>query len=358
MRIFNNKRHSLIALAVVAGAIMVPAIGAIAGYGPNRPTFTMANPAPYNTFNSITDNPVVGDERPFLTVRDATAATNTYADTIAVSDNQELVLRVYFHNNAGSNLNLVAHNTRVKLALPPAAGTSQESIAYISADNANPTVVTDTANFTGTQPFTLEYEAGSARLRTNALNDVALSDSIVTSSGAPIGYSAVNGDVPGCLEFSGWVTVKVRVHVQPTVVPPSCNLLNLTANPGRKVDANVTYTATGGATLKTVTFDWGDGSTPLVTTNTSASYTFAKDGTYTVKSTLLFNVGGTDQSTFCTRQVTFTTPPVTPPTVNPPVVSVGKSLPNTGPGSVAAIFAGVSAIAGAGHYFVTRRVRQ
>ncbi|MEK7561959.1 MAG: hypothetical protein AAB541_03810 [Patescibacteria group bacterium] len=49
------------------------------------------------------------------------------------------------------------------------------------------------------------------------------------------------------------------------------------------------------------------------------------------------------------------TKPTTKPVVT--VASSTKALPDTGPGDVAAIFAGVSAIAGAGHYFVTRRLR-
>jgi len=52
-------------------------------------------------------------------------------------------------------------------------------------------------------------------------------------------------------------------------------------------------------------------------------------------------------------------PPPTPPTPTPTPIPttpvVGKSLPDTGPGSIAAIFAGVSALAGAGHYIVARR---
>lgn len=353
----------------------------LAGWTPDRTTFTWQNPASYITFNSITDNPVVGDERAFYTVRDAAASTSTYADSISVSNNQELVLRIYFHNNAGANLGLVAHNTRVKINLPQNTATSLMSIASISADNANPGTVTDTVGFTGSQPFSLEYEPGTAILRTNALNDVQLSDSIVTGSGAQIGYNAVNGDVPGCAEFSGWVALRVRVHVQPQVIPAySCNLLNVAVLPNRKVNASVDYTATGGAVLNSVTFDWGDGSTPLLTSSPSASHTYTQDGTYTIWSTLAFNVGGAVQYDYCSNQVSFATPPpppstppvtpppakpappTTPPTYPPSPPSyppttpqVGKTLPNTGTGSLAALFAGVSTFAGVSHYFVTRR---
>jgi hypothetical protein len=351
MRKFGLKR-SLIGLALVAGIALVPAVTSLAGFSPaDRPTFTWDNTASYVTFNSITNNPSVGDERPFLSGK-VNSAPGNVVDNIHVNDNDEVVLRVYLHNNAASNLNLVSTNTRVKILLPKAASAATYAAGYITSDNANPRVVADTVDFNGDRPFTVEYLPGTAYL-TNKIftSGTLISDSVVSDSGALVGYNALDGRVPGCFEYSGYVTIRVRVHMQPQVVPAySCNLLNLTVNPGRKVDANVTYTATNGATLKTVTFDWGDGTAPLLTSSTAASHTFAKDGNYTVKSTLVFSVNGVDQSTFCTKPVSFNTPPTTPPVV-------GKPLPNTGPGSTVAIFAGVSAIAGAAHYFVTRRVR-
>ena len=52
------------AVAVIAAAIIVPA--AVLAWGPDRPTFTIEQPANYVTFNSITNNPVHGDERNFV----------------------------------------------------------------------------------------------------------------------------------------------------------------------------------------------------------------------------------------------------------------------------------------------------
>lgn len=377
MRIFKLKPKNLTTWLMLVAIALIPAAKVLAGPSPSRPTFTWAVPASYITFNSITDNPYVGDERTFLDAKDL--ATGVYHDSNAVTDNEELMLAVYFHNNAAANLNLVAHNTKVRFALPSGAGTSQQVIGFISADNANPGTVSDTTDFTSSQPFTLEYETGSARLRTNALNDVALNDSIVTGSGAQIGYNAINGDIPGCSEYSGWVTIKVRVHVQaPAPVPAySCDLLNVTALPNRRVDTSVVYTAINGATLNSVSIDWGDLSAPSVSSSsTTASHTYPRDGMYGILATLNFNVSGAIQTDYCWALVTITTPgaptpPATPPPtpppaahVTPPVTKVvatpGKgasTLPNTGPGSIAGLFAGVSAFAGTAHYFVTRKFR-
>lgn len=40
------------------------------GYGPDRKLFSMTQPAPYPTLNSIVDNPNYGDERGFITVEE------------------------------------------------------------------------------------------------------------------------------------------------------------------------------------------------------------------------------------------------------------------------------------------------
>lgn len=220
MRTFNLKK-ALVTLTAVAGLVLVPvSTHAASDWGPtNRATFTMANPATYVTFNSITDNTqAVGDERHFYTANQTGVAN--YTHSLAVTDNEEVTLRIYYHNDAAANLNLVAMNSTVKMTLPTTASTDQSSVAYISATNANPTSVWDTIHLTASKPFTVEYEAGSAKLYNKVFNGASLSDSIVTT-GAPIGYNEIDGKVPGCLNFSGYVTIKVRVHIPTTPPPPT-----------------------------------------------------------------------------------------------------------------------------------------
>ena len=69
-----KRRLTVAGLAAVAVAAIVP-FASSSAYGPERKTFTMKEPAGYPTFNSITDNPGVGDERNFVRVREV--GTNT-----------------------------------------------------------------------------------------------------------------------------------------------------------------------------------------------------------------------------------------------------------------------------------------
>ncbi|MBI4034579.1 PKD domain-containing protein [Candidatus Saccharibacteria bacterium] len=349
MRLFASKRNKLLALALVVGLALVPAVRVAAGWGPDRPTFTWAAPANYITFNSITNNPVVGDERPFLAGKVATNPGNV-VDNINVNDNDVVSLRVFYHNNAREDLNLVATNTRVKIFLPTIPATRTWATSFIVADNATPRAVSDTVDFSGARPFTLEYMPGTAQLWNNIFRGAALSDDIVTNTGALIGFDSINGRVPGCERFSGYVTIKVKVNMPGALTPAyACDLLNVDARDNRRVDANVDFTATGGAIFKNVNFAWGDGQSTL-TSKTSAKHQYAKDGNYNIHATLTFDVGGTDKTATCSASVSFKQ--------NKPVVKeVTKvtTLPNTGAGGIVGLFAGASGLAGLGHYFVTRR---
>src|ERR1700682_1722309 len=104
-RVFQRLPKKLLASLVVAGAIIGVSVAAHAWF-PNRPTFTVANPAPYVTFNSITDNPNYGDERTFFDTKNSTdTSSGGFVNNAKVQDGETLLLRTYVHNNAASNLN-------------------------------------------------------------------------------------------------------------------------------------------------------------------------------------------------------------------------------------------------------------
>jgi len=219
MNIFKSLKSasSLVAVAaVVLGGSA--AVYAAATFGPSRPTFTWASPANYITFNSITDNPTWGDERQLLKVRNATQGSGSNATATQVTDNEDVLMTVYFHNDAESGLNLVATNTTVKFNLPSGPATTVTPTAYITADNATPHQVYASADLTSSTPFTVTYEAGSAKLYTNYVSGVSVSDNVV-NGGALVGSRGTDGNVPGCAQFSGYVTILVKVHVPTTPTP-------------------------------------------------------------------------------------------------------------------------------------------
>ncbi len=205
------------AFSVVAAAVLVPA--ALFAWGPDRPTFTVANPANYVTFNSITDNPNYGDERNFITVRNP--ATGNFTDNLTVEPGKEYEVRILVHNDANANLNLKAVNTQLKAVVSTATGKTSAITSYLSADNAQPQKIYDDVSFKSDKDFNLAYVAGSARAYNNGYaaggQGKTLSDSLVTSAGVKLGYAAEgDGIIPGCFEYINYVYFKVKPQFAPT----------------------------------------------------------------------------------------------------------------------------------------------
>jgi uncharacterized repeat protein (TIGR01451 family) len=416
-----------IGFALALAVIGASAASAYAWY-PNRQTFTVQNPAPYPTFDSITNNPNYGDERTFF---DAKNATNTnsggYADDNTVTDGETVLMRMYVHNNAASNLNAsgqgIAHNTRVRVYVPTATAKNLRSNAYISSSNATPQQVSDSTDLHASQPFSLSYVPGSAVTYNNAHpKGMALSDSIVSSNGAPIGYQQTDGNVPGCFQYVNIVTIKVKVHMN---VPeykvnkevrfkgqgPSDWTKSLVAKNGKTVQWSLEFTDNGNTELKQVNLvdnvpkglNVVPGSVVLYNGNYPNGYTFPASAVQNNGRQINLNIGdylplsNADQAKgqvsaqviFATKidepecgshtltNKVYATPqgygaiwstakvkvnnakcqtPTTPTTPSKPnKPNKPTQLPNTGPGAVAGLFAGVSGLGTAGSYIYRRR---
>jgi hypothetical protein len=143
----------------------------------------------------------------------------------------------------------------------------------------------------------------------------------------------------------------------PPAAPASaeCTSLGLQKVSDRTYTATVMDTTSGGATLQSITYDFGDGTTIPPTTDTSLTHTYQQDGTFTVTAKLAFNTpSGTTASTTsaqtissnCQAMITVSTPPAAPP----------KVLANTGAGNVVGLFTGTTLLSGLGYRaYVLRR---
>lgn len=248
---------------IVSFALTILAIpAAVLAYGPERPTFTRENPAPYVTFNSITNDQTYGDERNFYRVRDV-ATNNPYRDDVNLAPGKEYEALIYFHNNAHPSLNAsgegIAQNAYARAALPAVVKKGQskvESNAFVGASNANPSVVHDYIQFENQTAgdIALRYVAGTTKIFSKgAIDGQSLGDSaLFSANGAPLGYDSLNGRVPGCDEFSGYITFRF-VAVQPNFTFAKDVRLSgtkdwqdkMTANKGATVEYELSYTNTG-----------------------------------------------------------------------------------------------------------------
>lgn len=210
--------------SVAAATLVAMPLTAYAGFFPaDRQTYTCVNGnqcagADHVVFDSFVNNPVVGDERPFFA---GSLNGANVQDRIKVKDGDVIVLRAYVHNNADPNkigvTAATAHNVKIKVLIPSAKQSDQNLVAFISASNANPGTINDTMSLYGDNAFTLNYVSGSAVFthKPDGQNEVSekLNDTIV-------GNGTYLGDIHGCFQYSGYVTMKVKVSMPGTPVTP------------------------------------------------------------------------------------------------------------------------------------------
>lgn len=264
----TTKLHSLYQAVPkrVAGVLAVSVITVAAGatalaWGPDRPTYTTKNPADHVTFNSITDNPEYGDERNFVRIKDASSPSSAYSDDTKVEPGKDYEVYVYYHNNASKTLNDAAHgqkgiakDAKLRMAMPGGlkAGERTGITGYISASNAAPGEVYDNSYMTATTDVALRYIPGSATITSGgAINGQKLPDSLF-STGALLGYDSLNGVIPGCNEYAGYVKFKFRADapnftIKKQVSPAGANKWQdkIVAKVGDKIDYLISYQNTG-----------------------------------------------------------------------------------------------------------------
>ncbi len=225
------KKWKNISLAGAAVAMMVLSqvvAPAAMAWGPERPTYTMNNPASKATFNSITDNAAVGDERDF--VRIVEKGTNgTYTSDLTIEAEKEYEVFIYFHNDASQTFNDAAHNyvgvaqnTRVSSSFPTSleAGEVGKVFGRITSTSTDPEAVWDEAYVRTKEALTLHYVSGSAKIYNRwQANGSVLSQNLFTDTGTFIGMNQLNGVVPGCDIYSGQVVYTIQTHAVKTDEP-------------------------------------------------------------------------------------------------------------------------------------------
>ena len=220
----NSLKIALgVATAVAgAGAVTLPSVvGAWGDNGGGRPSYTIdqINKGELGdkiVFNSIS-NSTIGDEKNFVGARDASTGNNGAANVwngndITVEDGKYYLVRIYAHNNSPKGYEAVAKDTAVSFQIPKTSGKSVEVNGFITSSNATPSKYWDYVKFNSNVNFHLEYVKGSALLENNGIGangGIKLSDSVVGNY-AKIGYSALNGEVPGCYQYANYVTIKVK----------------------------------------------------------------------------------------------------------------------------------------------------
>lgn len=399
----NQKSAAL--LIAVAAVVIIPSLAM--AWGPDRATFTQENPADYVTFNSITNNPKWGDERNFMRIRDV-ASGETFRDTANLEAGKKYEVIVLYHNNAKTSLNAsgagVAQNAFAKSEIPAlvrSGNTDTKAMSYVGASNANPTSVYDHISFSNktTSDIALRYIDGTAKITSNgAVNGQAISKDMFSANGVKIGYDALNGTLPGCDQYSGYITYQLVADAPSFSFAKDVRIAgskdwqdSITAPKGAKVEYRLSYANTGTTEQKDVVMkdvlpkglNYVNGQTDVINPSSPNGKRVGDGingdginiGSYAAKSNAFLYLFATVDAEPCTvltntasvettngnRQDTAKVTvegdcktPVTPTTPTGPT-----ALPTTGPAEVVAGLIGVAAITiGVVYYFKSRRELQ
>lgn len=279
----KDKKQSKKKIFVSALALMVA--GGIAAndmasaWGPERDTYTNANPAPQAVFNSITDNAAVQDERDFVRIVEVRndGKKNEYVNELSIRGGYDYEVYIYYHNDASASYNTVeenykgvARNVKVSAAFPESLGAGERGQvdAIISADRTLIPKVWDEAYITAEEKVTLTYVEGSAKIFNGGeANGSLLTTDLFSAEGTLLGYNTLNGVVYGCDEYSGHIVYKI--HATKVIEPSSTFEMdkkistdggrvwvdNAALEPGKEAEFKIVYKNTGTLAQKVTMFD-------------------------------------------------------------------------------------------------------
>ena len=252
------KNYSILSLLTLASFCLSGIVATNASalvdtpWGPERKTFTWEEPAPYATFNSITNNPQLGDERNFVRVREV-ADGSYFGNEVTLEAGKTYEVYIYYHNNAdaydvGKTALGIADGAAVKSSFPATVKAGERATVFgtVFAADTDPLAVWDGAYLNPSQDLYLRYVPGTAIIHNGgALNGQSISPDHLFGEGAVIGYNKFSGLLPGCNDYAGHITYQIFADAPGFDISKSVVGDSTTVNPGDIVTFKVRYENTG-----------------------------------------------------------------------------------------------------------------
>ncbi len=189
-------------------------------WGPEREMYTIeSGGSMIPTFNSITDNPNLGDERNFVGLRSDTGADieNRWFDQYRIAAGDEILMRVFVNNSGydyaheadepGPSLEDV--RLRIGMSKSP-SGTEASVYGLLSASNANS--VWDGATLHFDERTEVSFDLDWSFLENNGFPNGGreLGGDAFGEDGVLLGYDRLDGLIPPGYQYDAYVTVRIR----------------------------------------------------------------------------------------------------------------------------------------------------
>ena len=191
------------------------------GWGPGRRTFSAKNPPGFIAMNSITDDPVWGDQRRFVSIwYDQEGHPQAVADVIQACPGDILVAQAYAENNAADNFHTDSAATIHGLTMEAKTRLRADGSAVVSAawdaTNAAPVWSGVTVRCAGAA-IRLDILADSGRLISWFVPNQMLSiPSLESGRRISVGARGMDGELPTGFEgehYVGHLSVQFKVAV-------------------------------------------------------------------------------------------------------------------------------------------------
>lgn len=169
-------------------------------------------------FNSILDGSAdsgfKGNEKKFMSVKKVGDESEEWQyGNINVENRSEYLIRVFVHNDNPNGYDAIAKRCRVKIRIPDISSKMAQVCGVICSDNARPREYWDSVTFcNATTPFRLIYDKPAVLCNNGVGQDgYPLSQKIIGSEGAFIGYDYCDGKIPGGDGYESNVLLRVMV---------------------------------------------------------------------------------------------------------------------------------------------------
>ncbi|WP_020660849.1 hypothetical protein [Amycolatopsis benzoatilytica] len=259
------------------------------GWGPDRTLFSHRSPPSRAVLNSVTDDPVSGDERSFLALREAGHNDWSSEQPLPLKAGGRYQARIEIHNDAPGR---TSRGTRVAAQLPATVAGRERVSAIATSADAEPPAVWRSLVVTTSEagPVALRIVPDSARLYTGRTPaGVALpAGDLFSDPGVLIGCDGPTGNLTGDSDCHA------EVRFEFVADQPNFTISQLAAHSGTaqyqyalavepedKVDIKIKYSNTGSTVQNDVVvkyvlppdFGYVAGTTALSATSTNNEWT-------------------------------------------------------------------------------------
>lgn len=293
-----------IAVATIGAAGTVSGSAHAAQIDYNNPNNQVIKTPVFNTYTNVPGG--IGNEADFVNLRKSSgdptvpAINNNFIDPLSATCmiGEKFDVRTYVHNGANTEYNnggsgsAVAHNVNVAMKAP--LGVTGKKFTFqstISASNA--ASVTDTGTLNCGSDVRLKLVPQTVKVYSQHTGWNGAPDSSVNGNLKIGSRVAGSGDQWGCWEDRVIIVYVVEVVEAPKPAPEvRCDAITVEKLGERRYRFVVRHTATNGAALKTVKYNFGDNNSQTVGTPYAAEHTYAKAGEYKVTTDLTFSIPG------------------------------------------------------------------